>query len=113
MNKNASKFVNKLYDRVDAEINRLENKVYYIRYEKYPEEIYGLRYMKYTDPIEQQIEDLRSWKTGSQYAQHLVGENKILKEDNFRLKTLALSAANTIAEYGEYGKAELIRRQVK
>ena len=113
MNPNASKFIDKLYALVDRQIIKLNDKAYWYKTEKYPPEICGLKYMKYTDPLEEQIEDLRKWKKASQHAEYMLGEIETLKAENSRLKIALLSAANTVAEYGEYGKAELIRRQAQ
>ena len=111
MDKNAAKFVDKLMARVDARINKLEEKIEQIQ-DRWPYELYGCKADNLVNQYDDEIQDLKRWKNGKESTQYLREIIKAKENEIDRLKILALSAANTIAEYGEYGKAERIRRQV-
>ena len=113
MSPSAEKWIKKnVLDRVDARINKLEDKIVQTR-ERWPYELYGLKADDKITQYDDEIRDLKQWKNGKESTQYLREIIKAKEDEINRLKILALSAANTIAEYGEYGKAELIRRQVK
>ena len=112
MDKNAAKFVDKLMARVDARINKLEEKIVQIQ-DRWPYELYGFKADNLVNQYDDEIQDLKRWKNGQESTQYLREIIKAKENEISSLKIALLSAANTIAEYGEYGKAELIRRQVK
>ena len=108
MNKNASKFIDKLYAKVDARINKLEDKIVQTR-ERWPYELYGLKADDKITQYDDEIRDLKRWKNGQESTQYLREIIKTKDEENARLKIALMGAANTLAEYGEDGHAKRLR----
>ena len=108
MNKNAAKFVDKLMARVDARINKLEDKIVQTR-ERWPYELYGLKADDKITQYDDEIRDLKRWRDGKESTQYLREIIKTKDEENARLKIALMGAANTLAEYGEDGHAKRLR----
>ena len=108
MNKNASKFIDKLYASVDRQIIKLEDKIVQTR-ERWPYELYGLKADDKITQYDDEIRDLKRWKNGQESTQYLREIIKAKDEENARLKIALMGAANTLAEYGEDGHAKRLR----
>lgn len=108
MNKNASKFIDKLYAKVDLRINKLEEKSVQIQ-DRWPYELYGCKADNLVNQYDDEIQDLKRWKNGQESTQYLREIIKTKDEENARLKIALMGAANTLAEYGEDGHAKRLR----
>ncbi len=109
MNKNASKFIDKIYAKVDERIDKLYGKIDQAK-DRYPVDYYGLKYQDYTNALEDEIRDLQKWKNGIEHAAHTAAELDGAKAENTQLRLVLMQTADKLASCGGAEYADYIRR---